>query len=116
MINIENIKSKNIFFKMGVMCGEILYTTAKFNDFEKMMQEAERINNKYKSDMRYCTFVFQAFKDASYDFSNSCFFQTKVYVNNILQEKTNIAEAVLAAYEKKGGEGRWLNMSTKKKC
>lgn len=101
---------KKIFFKMGVMCGEMLYATYKFDDFEKMMQEAEEIDDKFNSDMMYCSFVFQAFKDESYDFSKSCFFQEIFSVNGISRHKAIIAKAILTAYEKNvglphGGEG-----------
>lgn len=95
MANYEKIKSKKIFYQIGVMCGNTLYLTYKFDDFEKTMQEACRINNKYKRDMRYCCFVIQAFKDNTYDFEKSCFYQSKIYVNEIEDEVENIVEGIL---------------------
>lgn len=95
MTPIKTIKTKNYFYKMGVMCGDVLYCTYKFDDFEKMIEEADRINDKYKSDMRYCTFVIQAFKDSSYDFNNSCFFQEEIRVNSVNSESENIAKRIL---------------------
>ena len=95
MTNYEKIKSKKLFYKMGVMYGEILYCIYKFDDFDKMIEEAKEINDKYKSDMMFCTFVFQAFKDSSYDFRKSCFYQGKCYVNKIEKEAEVIAEKIL---------------------
>lgn len=94
MTNIERVKSKKLFYKMGVMCGELLYYTYKFDDFEKMVQKAKEISEKYK-DMQYCTFVIQAFKDDSYDFEKSCFFQTELFVYDIKTKIDSIAEKIL---------------------
>ncbi len=99
MKNSERIKEKNFYYKMGVTCGKTLYYTYKFDNFEKMMQEANNINNKYKSDMMYCAFVIQAFKDNSYDFEKSCFYQSKLSVNNIESQIENVAQNILKDFE-----------------
>lgn len=104
MTNLEKIKNMKLYYKMGVMCGNLLYFTYKFDDFEKMMKSAKEINNKYKSDMKHCTFVIQAFKDSSYDFKKSCFSQTKVFVNNVESEIDNVIETILSDYESEVAE------------
>ena len=95
----ESIKNKNYFYKLGVMCGNTLYCTYKFDDFEKMIKKAKQINDKYKSDMIFCTFVFQAFKDGTYDFKNSCFYQEKICVNQIENKAGVIAEKILKSFD-----------------
>lgn len=95
MAHIETLKTKNFFYKMGVLCGDVLYCTYKFDDFEKMLQEAKRINDKYKSDMRYCTFVIQSFNNNSYNFLKSCFSQIELNVNDVEAEADNIAKRIL---------------------
>lgn len=94
MAAFERIKNKRFFYKMGVMCGELLYHTYKFDDFGKMVEEAQKISDKY-NDMQYCTFVIQAFKDDSYDFEKSCFFQTRLPVYDIETKKDNIMKQIL---------------------
>lgn len=95
---------ENIFYKMGIMSGSILYITYKFDDFEKMVQKAIEISDKYH-DMQYCSFVFQAFNDNSYDFEKSCFFQTEIRVYDIATKTDILAKSILESYEKKkGGE------------
>lgn len=96
--NIEIINTKNIFYKMGVICGEMLYSVDKFDNFEKMIQEAKQINDKYKRDMMNCMFVFQAFRDESYDFEKSCFFQTKLFVNDIENKIDALAKSIFAKF------------------
>ena len=98
MTNFERLEQKPFFYKMGVCCGNNLYSTYKFDSFEKMMNEAISIDNKY-NDMKYCTFVFQAFKDTSYDFEKSCFWQEEVSVNNIVRKVESLAEDVWEAFE-----------------
>lgn len=102
MTNFERVKSKKLFYKLGVMCGELLYHTYKFDDFEKMVQKAKEISDTRK-DMKYCTFVIQAFKDDSYNFKKSCFFQTELFVYDIEKKLDSIAETILRDCEK-GGE------------
>jgi hypothetical protein len=63
------------------------------------MKSAKDLNDKYKSDMQYCTFVIQVFKDSSYDFRKSCFSQTKVCVNDVETEIDNVIETILSDYE-----------------
>ena len=83
MNNVELIKKENFFYKMGVMCGALLYSTYKFDDFEKMMESAKGIKDRYGRDMLGCQFVIQTFRDGSYDFEKSCFSQIVVPVNDI---------------------------------
>lgn len=99
MSNSNRIKGLRLYYKMGVMCGNVLYFTYKFDDFEKMMKSAKDINNKYKGDMQYCTFVIQAFKDNSYDFKKACFCQIKVRVSDIETGINNVIEKILSDYE-----------------
>ena len=103
MTNIESIKTKKFFYKMGVLCGDFLYHSYKFEDFETMAEEAKYISNNYK-DMQCCTFVIQAFRDNSYDFKKSCFYQTELFVYDIEKKLDSIAEAILRDCEE-GGEG-----------
>ena len=96
---LEVIDNKKIFYKMGVMCGETLYMTYKFNKFSKMIEKADEINNKYKSDMRYCCFVIQAFKDDTYDFEKSCFYQDKINVSSVKENAEFVAEKIIKAFK-----------------
>ena len=103
MTNVEAIKGKGFFYRMGVLCGNMLYNTYKFDSFDAMMQEAERIDNKYKSDMARCRFCFQAFKDDTYNFEKACFYQQEFPVNGISKNKEKIAEIILRDYEREDG-------------
>jgi hypothetical protein len=69
------------FYKLGVMNGSLLYTTYKYDSFNELCNKLTHIKNKYGWDMGLCSFVVQAYKDNSYDFNNSCFFQEKFMVN-----------------------------------
>lgn len=103
MTNVEAIKGKGFFYRMGVLCGNMLYNTYKFDSFDAMIQEAERIDNKYKSDMARCRFCFQAFKDDTYNFEKACFSQVDISVNGISKNKERLAEIMLRNYERKEG-------------
>ena len=76
------------------MCGGLLYNTYKFDCFEKMFQKAKEISKKY-NDMKYCTFVIQAYKDNSYDFSKACFSQVEGSVYSIETEIDSIVKKFL---------------------
>ena len=104
MNNIEQINKMSFFYKVGVMCGNTLLTTYKFDDFEKMMKELSDISNKHKSDMQRCAFVIQAFKDNTYDFKNSCFCQMRIKVNGIEERKDAVASRILHEFEERCGE------------
>lgn len=99
---LENLKSKKFYYKMGVMGGELLYDVYEFDDFEEMMKEAFQICDKYH-DMQRCAFVFQAFKDNSFDFKTSCFFQTKTSVYGIKIQMDDLIRDILHASEKVEG-------------
>lgn len=96
---LEQINNKPFCYKVGVMFGNTLYYTMKFDGFEKMIQRAKDINRQYKSDMQYCTFVIQAYIDNSFDFKNSCFSQTEISVVNVESKVADIAEETLKDYE-----------------
>ena len=99
---IDNIK---LWYRMGVLCGEMLYYTMKFDTFEAMMQYCADVDKKHGWDMFACRFCFQAFKDDSYNFEKACILQIEMPVNNIDQNKEGLAERILKAYAKtKGGE------------
>ena len=97
----DELKHKNLRYKMGVVCGEMLYSTMKFDDFHEMVQEAERISERY-DDIQRCSFVFQAYRDDSYNFETVCFFQTKCCVYDIRRKVTDMARCILEKL--KGGE------------
>ena len=99
MTNFDRIKGLRLYYKMGVMCGNVLYFTYKFDDFEKMIKEATDIKNKYKRDMSYCTFVIQAFKDDSYDFEKSCICQLQISVNQIETALDAVVSKILSTIE-----------------
>lgn len=101
MNNAEQINKRGFFYKVGVMSGDILLTTYRFNDFEKMMKELSDIDDKYKSDMQRCAFVIQAFKDSSYDFKNSCFCQMYINVMGIKEKKDTVASRILHEFEER---------------
>ena len=101
---IQKIDRYGFFYKMGVLTGQTLLSVEKFDSFEKMIREAERIDNTYKSDMCYCSFCFQAFKDDTYNFGTSCFFQYHTNVNGISRKICDIERAIIKAYKMNGGE------------
>lgn len=96
---LEQINNKQFYYKVGVMYGQTLYYTMKFNTFEEMFQRLTQIDQKYKSDMQYCSFVIQAYTDNSFDFKNSCFSQTERSVRGIESRVSDIAEEILKDYE-----------------
>ena len=101
---IHQVYSKNFYYRMGVLCGDMLYYTKKFESFETMMQYCEETDKKHGWDMGRCRFCFQAFKDDTYDFATSCFSQVEMPVNGIAQNKGKLAEIILRDYKKKYGE------------
>ncbi len=92
------MKEKKFFYKMGVMCGELLYTTSEFDSFEKLLEEAKSINDEFKSDMSNCDFVIQTFRDSSYDFKKSCFSQIRIGVNNIDDKTDFVVRKIINDY------------------
>lgn len=76
------MKDKEFFYKLGVMCGQTLYTTFKFDNFKDLCNELTHIKEKYGWDMGLCSFVIQAYNDNSYDFQKSCFMQERFNVNH----------------------------------
>ena len=99
MFCLKQINSKQFCYKVGVMCGKALYYTMKFNTFKEMIQRLTQIDQTYKSDMKYCTFVIQAYTDNSFDYKNSCFSQMERSVIGIKSRVTDIAEEILKDYE-----------------
>lgn len=104
--NIEQINNTPFSYKLGVMCGQTLYKVMKFVSFEKMIQEAHQIDEKYQSDMQKCDFVIQAFKDNTYNFETSCISQIRTPVNNIQMKSEDIAGKILSDAEKALKEGK----------
>lgn len=80
------MKDKEFYYKVGVMCGENLYTTFKHKGFKELSERLTGIKEKYGWDMGYCKFVVQAYKDNSYDFQKSCFLQEVFSVNSWREE------------------------------
>lgn len=107
--NIEQINNTPFCYKLGVMCGQMLYETMKFDNFEKMIQEAHQIDEKYQSDMQKCDFVIQTYKDNSYNFESSCISQIRLPVNDIKTKSEDIAGKILSDYapKNKGRRGEW---------
>lgn len=103
---VGQINNKEFCYKVGVMCGKELYYTMKFDSFEKMIQEAHQIDEKYQSDMQKCDFVIQAFKDNTYNFETSCISQIRTPVNNIQMKSEDIAGKILSDAEKALKEGK----------
>lgn len=101
---LEQINKKHFYYKLGVMCGQTLYYVYKFDSFEKLAQKAKRIDEKYKSDMRYCSFVIQTFDNSSYDFDNSCFCQITKSVKDIETHFNDIAKEIFENYEEWAAE------------
>lgn len=92
-----------IYFKLGVNNGFNLLCTCKFNSFEEMIQEAKKIDERYKGDMKNCNFVFQAFIDDSYDFKKACFSQIQIPVNGICNNVEYITDRILKDFETNKG-------------
>lgn len=101
LVKLDIIDNNNLFYKLGVMCGDLLYTTYEFDSFNKLFQEAKSINNKFKSDMANCDFVIQTFIDNSYDFKKSCFSQIRVNVNSIEDRLGYILNEIVKSYSEK---------------
>lgn len=99
MVCFKQINSKQFCYKVGVMCGNTLYYTMKFNTFKEMVQRLIQIEQTYKSDMQYCTFVIQAYTDNSFDYKNSCFSQIERSVIGIKSKVVDIAEEIVKDYE-----------------
>ena len=95
MTHREQLEQKKFFYKIGVMCGGIIYSTYKFEDFGMMIQFAKDIRDKYKSDMSNCRFIIQTYKDNSYDFETACFSQIEVAVTQIGLRVEGIAQEIL---------------------
>lgn len=96
---LEQINNKQFCYKVGVMCGNTLYYTMKFNTFKEMVQRLTQIDQTYKSDMQYCKFVIQAYTDNSFDFKHSCFSQIERSVTGIESRVADIAKEILKDYE-----------------
>lgn len=99
----EKLDGKKIYYRMGVLCGNMLYYTKKFSSFKEMMQYCEDVDKKDGWDMFRCRFCFQAFKDDTYNFEKACFEQIEFPVNGIASNKERLAEIILKAYEKAKG-------------
>lgn len=98
--NLERIDNTPFCYKLGVMYGQLLYKVMKFDSFEKMIQEAYQIDERYQSDMQKCDFVIQAFKDNTYNFETSCISQIRIPVNDIKTKTEDIAGKILSDAEK----------------
>lgn len=93
----ENKKPKKhdgICFKIGVECGDTLYYTREFDDFNRLIEWIEEKVRKFGWDMAFCNLIIQTYKDNSYDFQNACFMQETLSLGFLRSNMANIEQII----------------------
>lgn len=86
---------KEFWYRIGIVCGELVYEIRKYDDFDAVFDYLEQVDEKYGHDMKYCSAVIQAYKDDSYDYSSACFYQIKKPIRGIRALKDRVREEML---------------------
>lgn len=86
---------KEFRYRIGIVCGELVYETRKYDDFDAVFDYLEQVDEKYGHDMQYCSAVIQAYKDDSYDYKSACFYQKKMPIRGIRALKDRVREEML---------------------